>query len=98
LCLFRGFARVQLKEKRRIEEAGGWVIFNGVWRVQGVLAVSRALGDTPFKGRKLVISDPDVLCFPLNGSLDPQFYLLGENFLLESRNIVLSWELGFKYF
>ena len=34
----------QLKEKKRIEEAGGYVSLNGVWRVQGVLATSRALG------------------------------------------------------
>ncbi|CAG0923790.1 unnamed protein product [Notodromas monacha] len=66
----------QLKEKKRIEEAGGWVLFNGVWRVLGILAVSRAMGDTLFKDRNLVISDPDVLCFPLRGSSDPKFYIL----------------------
>ena len=39
----------QLKEKKRIQEAGGFVAMNGVWRVQGVLATSRALGDYPLK-------------------------------------------------
>ncbi len=32
---------MQLKERKRIEEAGGFVSHNGVWRVQGILAVSR---------------------------------------------------------
>ncbi len=32
---------LQLKERKRIEEAGGFVSHNGVWRVQGILAVSR---------------------------------------------------------
>ena len=31
------------------QEAGGFVAMNGVWRVQGVLATSRALGDYPLK-------------------------------------------------
>ena len=39
----------QLKEKKRIQEAGGFVAMNGVWRVMGVLATSRALGDYPLK-------------------------------------------------
>ena len=39
----------QLKEKKRIQEAGGFVAMNGVWRVMGVLATSRALGDFPLK-------------------------------------------------
>ena len=39
----------QLKEKKRIQEAGGYVVMNGVWRVMGVLATSRALGDYPLK-------------------------------------------------
>ena len=39
----------QLKEKKRIQEAGGFVAMNGVWRVNGVLATSRALGDYPLK-------------------------------------------------
>ena len=39
----------QIKEKRRIVEAGGFVSMNGVWRVMGVLATSRAMGDYPLK-------------------------------------------------
>ena len=45
----------QLKEKKRIQEAGGFVAMNGVWRVMGVLATSRALGDYPLK----VVMDMD---------------------------------------
>ena len=39
----------QLKERKRIQEAGGFIAFNGVWRVAGILATSRALGDFPLK-------------------------------------------------
>merc|ERR1719341_1180922 len=53
----------QLKEKRRIQEAGGFVSLNGVWRVQGVLATSRALGDYPLKEKNVIVADPDVLSF-----------------------------------
>merc|ERR1719334_2954691 len=45
----------QLKEKKRIQEAGGFVAMNGVWRVQGVLATSRALGDYPLKNKKVTM-------------------------------------------
>lgn len=46
-------------EQQRIVEAGGFVTFNGVWRVAGVLACSRAFGDYPLKQRKFVTVDPD---------------------------------------
>ncbi|KAG1678586.1 hypothetical protein FOA52_012593 [Chlamydomonas sp. UWO 241] len=45
-------------ERDRIENAGGVVIWAGVWRVGGVLAVSRAFGDKPLK--KFVIAVPHV--------------------------------------
>lgn len=35
----------------RITNAGGKVLFNGVWRVEGSLAVSRAFGDLELKRR-----------------------------------------------
>jgi len=53
----------QLKEKKRIQEAGGFVAMNGVWRVMGVLATSRALGDYPLKDKNVVVCDPDILSF-----------------------------------
>lgn len=33
----------QMRERRRIKEAGGFVTFNGVWRVAGILATSRSV-------------------------------------------------------
>lgn len=32
------------REHKRIQEAGGFIAFKGVWRVSGILATSRALG------------------------------------------------------
>lgn len=52
-------------EEKRIKEAGGSVHNdNGIWRVQGMLSTSRALGD---KGlRPYVISDPEITITELN--------------------------------
>lgn len=52
------------REHKRIQEAGGFIAFKGVWRVSGILATSRALGDYPLKPF-LVIPDPDILTFDL---------------------------------
>jgi len=68
----------QLKEHNRIKEAGGFITFNGVWRVVGILATSRAMGDYPLKERKFVVADPDILTFDL-GSIRPQFILLASD-------------------
>ncbi|ESO98943.1 hypothetical protein LOTGIDRAFT_231266 [Lottia gigantea] len=65
----------QLKERKRIRQAGGFISFNGVWRVAGVLATSRALGDYPLKDKNLVIAEPDILTFDLS-DLEPQFMIL----------------------
>jgi protein phosphatase 1L len=46
-------------ETKRIEELGGEVIRIGVPRVQGILAVSRALGDLPLK--PYVIAEPRIV-------------------------------------
>lgn len=51
-------------EKNRIEKAGGYVAFWGVWRVNGNLATSRALGDYTLKPN-FVIANPDILEFDL---------------------------------
>ena len=65
LCFYLVFIQ-QLKERRRIKEAGGFITFAGVWRVAGILATSRALGDFPLKDpKRLVTAEPDVLTFSL---------------------------------
>eukprot|EP00753_Platysulcus_tardus_P022588 PLAT9792.1.p1 GENE.PLAT9792.1~~PLAT9792.1.p1 ORF type:complete len:347 (-),score=120.03 PLAT9792.1:88-1128(-) len=45
-------------EKRRILSLGGSVEFWGVWRVNGVLAVSRAIGDRML--RRFIVPEPEV--------------------------------------
>ena len=52
------------REKLRIEQAGGFIAMWGVWRVNGSLAVSRAIGDYYLKPN-FVIANPDVLVFDL---------------------------------
>ena len=44
-------------ERARIEAAGGTVVFWGVWRVEGILAVSRAIGDKLLK--QFVTAEPE---------------------------------------
>ncbi|XP_038724863.1 probable protein phosphatase 2C 11 [Tripterygium wilfordii] len=48
----------RLDERQRIEEAGGFVIWAGTWRVGGVLAVSRAFGDKLLK--PYVVAEPEI--------------------------------------
>lgn len=55
-------------ERERIEDMGGCVLFWGTWRVNGELAVSRAIGDLGYK--PYVTSEPDVTAVPLNGTED----------------------------
>ncbi|KAL2725289.1 protein phosphatase 1L [Vespula squamosa] len=73
----------QEREKKRIYKAGGLVTFNGVWRVAGILATSRALGDYPLKDKKLVIADPDILTFDLSDH-NPMFLVLASDGLWDT--------------
>lgn len=72
-----------MRERKRIKEAGGFITFNGVWRVAGILATSRALGDYPLKDRKLVIADPDILTFDLEDH-KPMFLILASDGLWDT--------------
>lgn len=73
----------QMRERKRIKEAGGFVTFNGVWRVAGILATSRALGDYPLKDKKFVIADPDILTFELKDH-KPMFVILASDGLWDT--------------
>lgn len=55
-------------ERDRIENLGGVVLHFGTWRVNGTLAVSRAIGDAEYK--PYVSSDPDVAVPTLDGTED----------------------------
>ena len=74
---------MQQRERKRINKAGGIVTFNGVWRVAGILATSRALGDYPLKDKKLVIADPDILTFDLSDH-NPMFLILASDGLWDT--------------
>ncbi|XP_061683672.1 protein phosphatase, Mg2+/Mn2+ dependent, 1Lb isoform X2 [Syngnathoides biaculeatus] len=73
----------QLKERKRIKKAGGFISFNGSWRVQGILAMSRSLGDYTLKNLNVVIPDPDILSFDLN-KLQPEFMILASDGLWDT--------------
>ncbi|CAH1117722.1 unnamed protein product [Phaedon cochleariae] len=73
----------QMREQKRIREAGGFVSFTGVWRVAGILATSRALGDYPLKDKKFVIADPDILTFDLKDH-KPLFLILASDGLWDT--------------
>nr|XP_008196003.1 PREDICTED: 205 kDa microtubule-associated protein [Tribolium castaneum] len=55
-------------ERERIEKEGGYVCYWGTWRVNGQLAVSRAIGDAEYK--PYVIAVPDIREIPLDGGED----------------------------
>ncbi|KAH8333693.1 hypothetical protein KR059_002478 [Drosophila kikkawai] len=75
----------QVRERKRIHDAGGFIAFRGVWRVAGVLATSRALGDYPLKDKNLVIATPDILTFELNDH-KPHFLILASDGLWDTFN------------
>lgn len=58
----------QTDERQRIEDAGGFVMWAGTWRVGGVLAVSRAFGDKLLK--QYVVADPEIKEEKVDSSLE----------------------------
>jgi len=60
-------------EKARIEALGGTIMHWGTWRVNGQLAVSRAIGDGEYK--PYISAEPDVTTSVNNGS--EEFLILG---------------------
>ncbi|KAD4179505.1 hypothetical protein E3N88_28096 [Mikania micrantha] len=58
----------QSDERQRIENAGGFVMWAGTWRVGGVLAVSRAFGDKLLK--QYVVADPEIQEEKVDNSLE----------------------------
>ncbi|MED6207544.1 putative protein phosphatase 2C 59 [Stylosanthes scabra] len=58
----------QTDERQRIENAGGFVMWAGTWRVGGVLAVSRAFGDRLLK--QYVVADPEIQEEKVDSSLE----------------------------
>ncbi|KAG6578314.1 putative protein phosphatase 2C 2, partial [Cucurbita argyrosperma subsp. sororia] len=70
-------------ERLRIEKSGGFVeCKNGVWRVQGSLAVSRAIGDVHLK--EWVISEPEIRRLPLTP--DCEFLIMASDGLWDKVN------------
>ncbi|XP_073261144.1 probable protein phosphatase 2C 76 isoform X2 [Populus alba] len=57
-------------ERKRIESAGGVVMWAGTWRVGGVLAMSRAFGNRMLK--QFVVAEPDIQ----EQKIDQEFELL----------------------
>uniref|UniRef100_A0A5B7BWQ8 PPM-type phosphatase domain-containing protein n=1 Tax=Davidia involucrata TaxID=16924 RepID=A0A5B7BWQ8_DAVIN len=70
-------------ERFRIENSGGYVdCRNGVWRVNGSLAVSRAFGDLYLK--EWVISEPEIKKLPLTS--DCEFLIMASDGLWDKVN------------
>jgi len=60
-------------ERARVEGLGGSIMHWGTWRVNGQLAVSRAIGDGEYK--PYISADPDVTTVVMNGS--EEFLIVG---------------------
>ncbi|TMW61031.1 hypothetical protein Poli38472_014492 [Pythium oligandrum] len=71
------------EEKSRIESSGGFVSFQGLWRVVGQLAVSRSIGDQHL--RKYVSAEPSI--FRLNfepGTTGPKTLVVASDGIWET--------------
>jgi protein phosphatase 1L len=69
------------KEKQRIEDAGGLVLYvKGVARVNGRLAVSRAFGDAELQ--QYVIANPEITCHQITP--DDEYIVIGSDGLWDA--------------
>ncbi|CAD6230800.1 unnamed protein product [Miscanthus lutarioriparius] len=62
-------------EQKRIEDAGGVVVWSGTWRVGGILAMSRAFGNRLLK--QFVVADPEIQDLEIDG--DVEFLILASD-------------------
>lgn len=70
-------------ERLRIENSGGFLhCRNGIWRVHGSIAVSRAIGDLHLK--EWIISEPEIKRVPLTS--DCQFLIMASDGLWDKVN------------
>lgn len=63
-------------EAKRIRSLGGRVLFHGVWRVNGILAVSRAIGDRILK--QFVTGVPEIKSCRISPSTDAYVVLASD--------------------
>ncbi|CAG2103940.1 unnamed protein product [Medioppia subpectinata] len=81
------------EERKRIEELGGFVAFVDTWRVNGTLAVSRAIGDPEHK--PFISSEPDVVGFDI--SPDTDFLILACDGLWDQLSAEDATSLVYEY-
>ncbi|XP_066306600.1 probable protein phosphatase 2C 7 isoform X2 [Miscanthus floridulus] len=62
-------------EQKRIEDAGGVVVWSGTWRVAGILAMSRAFGNRLLK--QFVVAHPEIQDLEIDG--DVEFLILASD-------------------
>jgi len=67
------------KEKQRVAAAGGAIVHYGTWRVNGVLAVTRSIGDRTLKAH--VTAHPDSVLEPITDK--DEFIILASDGLWE---------------
>ncbi|KAL4594926.1 putative protein phosphatase 2C 76 isoform X2 [Castanea sativa] len=60
----------RIDERKRIESAGGMIMWAGTWRVGGILAMSRAFGNRMLK--QFVVAEPEIQ----DQEIDEEFELL----------------------
>uniref|UniRef100_A0A1L8DL25 Protein phosphatase 2c n=1 Tax=Nyssomyia neivai TaxID=330878 RepID=A0A1L8DL25_9DIPT len=61
-------ADVESEQKRIARQGGTCIMYNGIWRVNGQLAITRAIGDVDYK--PYVTSEPEIMSIPLDGDED----------------------------